>query len=137
MIGRGMRLCPGKEDCHVIDMVGTIEKGIVTVPTLFGLDPSEMLENATIASMKEKAAELVQEAAPVSGVDSGAPAEAPPLNITFVDYDNVWDLLADHREAMHIRRLSDFAWVTVGMDRYILCLRGGNYLKIEQESESE
>ena len=35
MIGRGMRLYPGKENCHIIDMVASLETGIVTTPTLY------------------------------------------------------------------------------------------------------
>lgn len=35
MIGRGMRLYPGKENCHIIDMVASLEAGIVTTPTLY------------------------------------------------------------------------------------------------------
>ena len=35
MIGRGMRLYPGKENCHIIDMVASLEPGIVTTPTLY------------------------------------------------------------------------------------------------------
>jgi ATP-dependent helicase IRC3 len=61
MIGRGMRLNPGKVDCHIIDMVASLETGIVTTPTLFGLDPEEMLEKHTVEDMeklkREKAAE--------------------------------------------------------------------------------
>lgn len=53
MIGRGMRLHPGKENCHIIDMVASLETGIVTTPTLFGLDPSELLEDATVADMRD------------------------------------------------------------------------------------
>lgn len=35
MIGRGMRLYPGKKNCHIIDMVASLEAGIVTTPTLY------------------------------------------------------------------------------------------------------
>lgn len=35
MIGRGMRLYPGKANCHIIDMVASLEAGIVTTPTLY------------------------------------------------------------------------------------------------------
>ena len=42
-IGRGMRLSPdtGKKDCRIIDFVDSTSRmsGIVSVPTLFGLDP--------------------------------------------------------------------------------------------------
>jgi len=48
MIGRGMRLHPGKTDCYVLDMMGNVERGIVTVPTLMGLDPDEVLEDETM-----------------------------------------------------------------------------------------
>lgn len=139
-----MRLHPSKEDCHVIDMVGTIEKGIVTVPTLFGLDPSEMVENATVEGMKAKAAELAEQAAEAeeAGIEESLDETAPeghgeprPLNITFTEYETVWDLIADSEEEMHIRRCSDFAWVTVGRDRYVLTLRDGSYIKIEREED--
>ena len=35
MIGRGTRLYPSKENCHVIDMVASLETGVVTTPTLY------------------------------------------------------------------------------------------------------
>lgn len=142
MIGRGMRLHPGKEDCHVIDMVGTIEKGIVTVPTLFGLDPSEVVDNATVESMKAKAeAQALEAAAAAAEVElededeidaDPGDGEPRPLNITFTDYETVWDLIADSAEELHIRRSSDYAWVTVDRDRYVLSLQQGGYIKIER-----
>jgi len=39
MIGRGLRLHPGKQDCLVISIVGHEETGIVPTPALFGLGP--------------------------------------------------------------------------------------------------
>jgi ATP-dependent helicase IRC3 len=43
-----MRLSPdtGKDDCHIIDFVdiGSRAPGLVSVPTLFGLDPSEIVD---------------------------------------------------------------------------------------------
>ena len=47
-IGRGMRLSPetGKQDCHVIDLVDSVTRvaGIMSTPSLFGLDPSELID---------------------------------------------------------------------------------------------
>lgn len=54
MIGRGMRLHDSKTDVHIIDMVGSIVHGIITVPTLMGLDPDEVLDKATIEDLKKK-----------------------------------------------------------------------------------
>ena len=53
MIGRGMRLHPGKEDCHVIDMVASLEAGVISTPTLFGLDPGELVKAADLEKMKQ------------------------------------------------------------------------------------
>lgn len=39
MIGRGLRLHEGKENCHVIDIADTIGTGVQSVPTLFSLPP--------------------------------------------------------------------------------------------------
>jgi len=43
-IGRGMRLSPrtGKGDCRIIDFVDSNARvrGVISAPTLFGLDPS-------------------------------------------------------------------------------------------------
>lgn len=47
-IGRGMRQSPatGKDDCRVIDFVDSTNRvaGVVSTPTLFGLDPSEVID---------------------------------------------------------------------------------------------
>ena len=47
-IGRGMRLSPetGKADCRIIDFVDILNRmpGVVSTPTLFGLDPSEIVD---------------------------------------------------------------------------------------------
>lgn len=40
MIGRGLRLHPGKQDCAILDCVDVCQKrGVVTVPSLLGLVP--------------------------------------------------------------------------------------------------
>jgi ATP-dependent helicase IRC3 len=58
MIGRGMRLYAGKKDCHVIDMVGSVKtQGVVTTPTLFGLDPNEIVAEESADGLRERAAE--------------------------------------------------------------------------------
>jgi len=58
MIGRGMRLSPGKKDCHVIDMVGSVKThGVVTTPTLFGLDPSEVVSEESADALRQRAEE--------------------------------------------------------------------------------
>ena len=46
-----MRLSPGtgKQDCHVIDFVDSMKRvvGVVSVPTLLGLDPTTVVDGTT------------------------------------------------------------------------------------------
>ena len=47
-----MRLSPetGKQDCRVIDFVDSQNRvaGVVSVPTLLGLDPSDIIDGETL-----------------------------------------------------------------------------------------
>lgn len=134
MIGRGMRLHAGKKDCHVIDMVASLETGIVCTPTLFGLDPSEMLDGAcmddvkTLQERKEAEESRTREAEASLKVKGDTSA---PKTVTFTDYDSVFDLIEDTTGEKHVRSISPNAWVTVSEDRYILN-SNGPYLKIER-----
>jgi ATP-dependent helicase IRC3 len=130
MIGRGMRLYPGKKDCHVIDMVATLETGIVTVPTLFGLDPSEIVKETTPEAMKELRNRKTEEAAVLaeSTLDSMSAASASRIadaRLDFTHYDTVQDLIEDTSGERHVRAISQNAWVQVDSTKYILAARGG------------
>jgi len=133
MIGRGMRLHPGKENCHVIDMVASLETGIVTVPTLFGLDPSELVKEINVSELKHlkedkevegQSADLRSSVASPHAVFDG--------RVTFTDYDSVYDLIDDTSGERHIRGISQLAWVQVGEDRYVLSSQDGEYITIEK-----
>lgn len=141
MIGRGMRLYPGKANCHVIDMVATLSAGVVTTPTLFGLDPAALVNEANIDEMKsakerqdleERRQEQVKE---VDARTSVPLAGRGQRSITFTDYDSVYDLIDDTSGERHIRGISSLAWVAIGDNRYILSSQDGSHLVIES-SES-
>ena len=110
MIGRGMRLHPGKENCHVIDMVASLEAGIVTTPTLFGLDPAEMVEEANVEEMKSRQERKELEAKHEERVSETRrptlPTRQIPRTITFTDYGSVYDLIDDTSGERHIRGIS-------------------------------
>lgn len=134
MIGRGMRLYPDKKDCHVIDMVSSLETGIVTTPTLFGLDPGELVEKAStkeLASMRDRPSTLLDGA-----FSDATPPESsaldPNTKVTFTQYSSVLDLIADTSGEKHIRTLSPNAWVQVAPDRYVLTAPNGTYLRVER-----
>lgn len=128
MIGRGMRLYSGKQDCHVIDMVASLETGIVTVPTLFGLDPGEVVKDAASGDLKllkqqqESERNLVENQ---SGLNEYDPSKVDNRNVTFTHYDSVHDLIEDTSGERHVRAISPNAWVQVDSHKYILAARGG------------
>ncbi|VVT53203.1 uncharacterized protein SAPINGB_P003455 [Magnusiomyces paraingens] len=56
MVGRGLRLHPGKEHCHLIDFVGSTsaqKSGMYTTPTLMGLDPNDLVEDVSLKEIEE------------------------------------------------------------------------------------
>ncbi|KAJ4220493.1 putative ATP-dependent helicase IRC3 [Fusarium solani] len=137
MIGRGMRLHPGKKNCHVIDLVSSLDTGIVTTPTLFGLDPNVLVERATVKDLRK-----IKESQDVEHVDSqmslsyqtsGGPNS--PDSVTFTDYSSVLDLIADTSGEKHIRAISKYAWVQAGEEKFVLSAPNGSYIRIEKISE--
>ncbi|KAL6860152.1 putative ATP-dependent helicase IRC3 [Amphichorda felina] len=134
MIGRGMRLHPGKKNCHIIDLVSSLETGIVTTPTLFGLDPNELVTEASVKDMRRmKNRKLAEEQKRQQAYARG---EGPRVNsaaaVTFTDYSSVLDLIADTSGERHIRAISDNAWVQVGPEKFVLSAPSGSYIRIER-----
>ncbi|TVY68667.1 putative mitochondrial ATP-dependent helicase irc3 [Lachnellula suecica] len=141
MIGRGMRLHPGKKDCHIIDMAASLETGIVTIPTLFGLDPAEIVDNASPDDMKslQERKEAEEARAESLAKTSAENSTAGPINktVTFIDYDSVFDLIGDTSGEQHIRSMSPNAWVCVAQDRWILTNSNGSYIKLERNFKED
>jgi ATP-dependent helicase IRC3 len=135
MIGRGVRLHPGKENCHIIDMVSSLKVGVVTTPTLFGLDPDELVNNASVDDLKERLERKKAELADVTM----PPAQSPGFqgSLAFTDYDSLSDLIEDMSGEQHIRAVSPFAWVQVTDKRYVLTTNSGNYLTIDKGDDGE
>ncbi|KAL8929185.1 MAG: hypothetical protein Q9208_001268 [Pyrenodesmia sp. 3 TL-2023] len=144
MIGRGMRLHPGKTNCHVIDMVASLAVGIVTTPTLFGLDPGEIVKEADVTELKsiherkKLKASREQQAAEAKVVQSFRPStRRPQRDISFIDYESVYDLIDDTSAERHVRGISALAWVLVSENRYVLSTQNGEYVTIETPSATD
>ncbi|KAK1755741.1 P-loop containing nucleoside triphosphate hydrolase protein [Echria macrotheca] len=135
MIGRGMRLHPGKNDCHIIDMVSSLETGIITTPTLFGLDPSEIVSDAKVEDMdnlRDRREAERQRAESVGQSSAKPPSIGNNYHVTLTHYDSVFDLISDTSGEKHIHAISKYAWVQAGPDRYILSGPTGTYLRLER-----
>ena len=60
-----------------------------------------------------------------------------PKEVTFIDYDNPFELAEDASGIPHINELSRHAWVSCGADIYVLECMGKGYIRIEKtKSES-
>ena len=125
MIGRGMRLHKDKTNCHVIDMVSSLETGIVTAPTLFGLNPSWLVEDASVKEMR-----ALKESRGLREIRCGD--IMPIKSISLTEYTSVLDLISDTSGERHIRAMSQYAWVQVGVDKHVLSGPTGTYLRIEK-----
>ncbi|KAH2319259.1 hypothetical protein KXV92_001793 [Aspergillus fumigatus] len=140
MIGRGLRLYPGKEDCHIIDMVATLNTGVLSTPTLFGLHPDEILQNAKAKDLRDMPLEKTTTGTgtALAGEETEEPPPTPDdldVNLTFTKYDTIYDLIADLKSEKHIRSLSPHVWVRVGDHRYVLSDASG-WLTIDKEEDT-
>ncbi|KAF8632559.1 hypothetical protein AX15_001769 [Amanita polypyramis BW_CC] len=134
MIGRGMRLSKetGKTDCRIIDFVDSINRvlGVVSTPTLFGLDPSEIaIDDESLESLEKRAGEVV--------ASDTRDDILKPTAITYVDYDNPFDLVEGSSGAPHISTISKNAWVGCGGDVYVLECLGKGYVRVEPVESTE
>lgn len=130
MIGRGLRLFPGKEDCHIIDMVASLATGVLSTPTLFGLHPDEVLEKSSVTDIREGRKD---ESLPKPSEEYET-AQEGDISLQFTKYDSIYDLLDDTRSERHIRSLSPNSWVRVGDEKYLLSESSG-WLTLEKEKD--
>ena len=161
MIGRGMRLHHSKTNCHIIDLVSSLSTGIVTTPTLFGLDPDAAVDDVTVEELRAKAKEANEARSGGGGKldidddDSSAadreraridaanaaynefdPKSLDNTRISFTDYATVFDLISDTSGERHIRAISSHAWVSVDRDKYVLCNSDKSYVRLEYDASN-
>jgi len=140
MIGRGMRFHPEKENCHVIDMVSSLETGIVTTPTLFGLDPAEIVSSVMakdMRSLRERKLAEKRRTLDVDSVISDSPSVWHTCGVTLTEYESAFDLISDTSGEKDIHQLSSFAWVQVDSRRFVLCDTSGSFIRLEKAENGE
>lgn len=108
IIGRGLRLYPGKQDCVVLDVVGASEdNSIASLPPLFGLDSLLDGESVTEAQGRERR-EAQEEAERAAGEEEAAIDKAARRRRR-----NAESIAFFNRDRMH--------WITIG-DRWAIPL---------------
>ncbi|CAN6606871.1 hypothetical protein TRVA0_003S02124 [Trichomonascus vanleenenianus] len=119
MIGRGLRQSPGKDHCHIIDLVGsTASSELVTVPKMFGLPPELLVEPETDMMELKKLLEEEDQREQNGG------KERPEWNsigkVEFETYDSVEEYMARGIEGQlkdHAKKLN---WLRTNESTYIL-----------------
>jgi len=129
-----MRLSPGtgKQDCHIIDFVESTERvvGLVSVPTLLGLDPSTVVDEETITELELRTAATGDSS--VTPIGDNRPSIPDPRSVTYIDYDNPFSLVNQSLgTSPHIAKLSWNSWVGCGDDIYVLECLGKGHIRIE------
>lgn len=156
-----MRLSPGKKDCHIIDFVDSASRvqGVVCVPTLFGLDPAELIDGALIVSSPFSHVMLTRHAFPESSIEDlqrraaehdeklrnieelPPPVETDdvpsPKSVTFTDFDDPFSFTERSFGAPHVAKLSQLAWVGCGGEIYVLECMGKGYIRLEPAVDVE
>ena len=117
--------------------------GIISLPTLLGLDPDELLDGASLTEVKEKKEQKekeIQMSQPLPEVDMVTEITPENVEVTFSDYDSVHDLLADKKMEKYVAAYTHttHAWVCVGQFpmRWVLsCGPSGNIILTKTENE--
>ncbi|ANB11939.1 Irc3p [Sugiyamaella lignohabitans] len=121
MIGRGLRLHPGKEVCHIIDMFGSSSNAnaLATVPTLAGLDPSQVrvIDKAEIANGVSRPRVVA--------------SSKDPDSVYVEDFDNLDDFLNRNGGKLNTSAISRsrLNWIPSGQNNFLLFGKEG-YLRL-------
>ncbi|KAJ3563441.1 hypothetical protein NP233_g8939 [Leucocoprinus birnbaumii] len=143
MIGRGMRLSPssGKEDCRVMDFVDvSSELNVVSLPSLFGLDPAEIDDEENVETLEAKSQTKRPPILDSDGISSSgglSDQRYQNLSVTYTDHEDAFSLMDNLSGAPNIFRISYNAWVGCGGDIYVLpCLQFGD-VRIQPSKDEE
>lgn len=140
MIGRGMRLGTAKSDCHILDMTSCLDIGVVSLPSLYGLDPSELVDHELSLEDLQARAEAAHEKAVQKAdqlPDTTISVIKPPTAVTYFDYDNVEDLISElnARGGRHISTLSRLNWLQIDQTKYILSLGARGHIRVTKNDD--
>ncbi|QLQ80909.1 hypothetical protein HG537_0E02640 [Torulaspora globosa] len=152
MIGRGLRLHHSKKHCHIIDFVGASNVGVVSVPTLAGIEHFEgTLQDATMSDLLKIKEEIVlaknrqlekeeayQESfhAWLNGIDS--------FDLTLSTFDNFQSFYDQQQTASAVTDLalddrtffptSVYPWVKFAKDGWAFSLHNGHHLRLYKQN---
>ncbi|KAJ3323610.1 hypothetical protein HDV06_001634 [Boothiomyces sp. JEL0866] len=118
MLGRGMRLHPGKESCLVLDFVDTIDSSmmVATIPTLLGLDPSYVMNE----KLSSKARQLNSSKDPNKILTDSSAYSLDEVTVTLIPFDNPFAVNSVQQDSAFIKKYSKLSWVRTGMEKWVI-----------------
>lgn len=161
MIGRGLRLHRDKEHCHIIDFIGAQNVGVVSVPTLTGIESYDgELNDALLSDLHDikvqlEAQKVAKEVEKKEATESYNQAvlqfkelikNTDALDLTLTSYDSFKNFyerskikgdlgdLPDHVRESKLIADSQYPWVRFTNNAWGLSLQNGNHLRLYREA---
>lgn len=133
MIGRGLRKSSGtgKTDCLLIDIFGSVKRGVIVNPSLEGLDPS-LIESWRADELGDaNDGTVVAE----NSLEEDTPGLVSVNSLTFTDFDSPFGNEPAYKNPGDLYRLTRYSWVACGDGIFVLELLGQGHLRIQAEQE--
>lgn len=136
MIGRGLRKSPrtDKTDCLVIDLLGSVERGVIVEPSLEGLDPDQLRNWYTEVSGKTVGENLTPDKSEEEGTQDTSNS-VTVSKLTYTDFDSPFRNEPDYKNIGDLYQLTRYSWVACGDGIFVLELLGQGYLRIQPERD--
>ena len=155
MIGRGLRLHHSKAHCNIIDFIGASNVGVISVPTLVGIDKySEPLDEVTIASLQEIKKEMdikinerekrvVEELQESNNIYHSMLMNSTAMDLTLTSYEDFKSFhetySLDNKASPQILenkyfKDSKYPWVRIAKNAWALSLYSGNHFRLYKET---
>jgi ATP-dependent helicase IRC3 len=143
MLGRGMRISPEKEKCHVFDLVDTFTKrtNLCSVPTLLGLDPYFQMNGddfGELISLVKSTPNRLQSVKTMNDLNEAHESieSIDNVQVIFKKFIDPFSISMQLEDSNMLSRLTKYAWVRVAENRFILSFGQNEYLDLLKNGQS-
>lgn len=160
MIGRGLRVHHSKEHCHIVDFIGASRVGVVSIPTLVGIDNYDgELDETTIQDLRQVKQAMLERQQALERHKMEQEEKEKLINqkfnsmvenvsafdltlTTFSDFKTFYqstasaednlplDAMSNSTKEIKLIRESKYPWVRFAKDAWAMPLDSGNHLRI-------
>ncbi|MBW0482131.1 hypothetical protein O181_021846 [Austropuccinia psidii MF-1] len=136
MIGRGLRKsqATGKTDCLIIDIFGSVERGVLVTPSLQGLDPNQFHDSDLMSGELGEQALTSDENLQLTLPEDPSP-QVSVKSLIYTDYESPFRDENPYEDVRDLYRLTRYSWVGCGDAIFVLDLLGYGHLRIQLEED--